>query len=153
MYDYFQYNITGGKKLSYTRTHKNQIKKISVLSLIQTWGQICGTGKVRSFLPKTLALAKGGNSSDWLHTFLCSCQRFWWSFLKSLYLFHTVIYRDKERGCVEIERTLAKTLENQNDSDTLYKTVLVEQLYLVWYLNTSGIHCVYFATFLFNQWP
>lgn len=45
------------------------------------------------FLPKTLALAKGGNSSDWPHAFLCSCQRFWWSFRKSLYLFHTVIYR------------------------------------------------------------
>lgn len=55
--------------------------------------------EVVSFLPKTLALAKGGNSSDWLQTFLCSCHRFWWSFRKSLYRFHTVIYRKRERRC------------------------------------------------------
>lgn len=67
------------------------------------------------FLPKTLALAKGGNSSDWLHTFLCNCQRFWWSFRKSLYLFHTIIYRWEKGWWIKTWR-----LEYRNQEDTAF---------------------------------
>lgn len=67
------------------------------LTNLRSFHVCCWHTNTHTHLPKTLALAKGGKSSDCPKRFRCICQRSWWSFLKSLYLFHTVIYWEQFR--------------------------------------------------------